>query len=94
MTIHKLSSEQQTLVEKWLNNDRRRVAKSEELNHLYDLMMKTDDDARRYEIRRQQKALLKELKIRSGYQDNLADELAESGVSVKEALAVYKRATS
>jgi hypothetical protein len=94
MTIHKLSPEQRTLVEKWLDNDRRRVEKSAEINRLYDLMVKTKREVRRYEIRSLQGSILNDLRILAKRQSVLADEMVKSGVTMNKALAAYKRATS
>jgi hypothetical protein len=86
----KLSPEQIILVRKWQYNDRVRVRTIEELNHLYYLSRKEDDGESPYELRHQQREILHDLEILTGYQNNIADELAESGVSVKEALAAYR----
>jgi hypothetical protein len=94
MTIHKLSPKQQVLVEKWLYNDRRRVEKSDEINRLYDLMVETEGELRRYEIRGLQRALLNDLRIIASQQAVLAEEMVKSGMTMKKALAAYKRATT
>jgi hypothetical protein len=93
MTIHKLSPDQIVLVLRWQYNDRRRAAKSDEINHLYDLTLETEDEARHYEIRGLQRGLLDDLRIIADRQAVLADEMVESGITMKKALAAYKLAT-
>jgi hypothetical protein len=94
MTIHKLSPDQIVLVLRWQYNDRVRVDKSEEINRLYDLTLETEDEVRRYEIRGLQRGLLNDLRRLANRQAVLADEMVKSGVTMKKALAAYKRATS
>jgi hypothetical protein len=94
MTIHKLSPDQIVLVLRWQYNARRLVEKSDEINHLYDLMVEKKSKLGRQRIHGLQRGLLDELRIIANRQAVLADEMAESGLTMKKALDLYKRAPS